>query len=575
MAEARQTAKASRPVDVAVREAEASDRAVPVAGPGAEGSPVFDPPPLVEPVAAEPAAAEPIAAEPVVREPIVSQPIVSQPVAPKPLPAEPSPVDPVSPQPIAIEPIAAEPVLAEPVAAEPGIPDTPLSRGPASPIAPASSSAVIEPRATGASLGAASTREAAALRRLHSTARTRPQRTTFLAPPSRPSTEVRGLGRPAAETRERASWPASSGARAGVRPAFRPAYRDRHAPAHQPVLPAERTRIAAAARASEAPPDVAAVAAPPGTAAQARPSRSRGVALGGAVAAALLFGVGGVVLAGRGKLDGVAEAFRSALGAPAALDPNATIPPANASERLAYYLARAKAGESDAQLRLAVLYAKGEGTPQDYAAAATWFRAAAEHGVARAQYDLAVLYERGRGVPEDPAEAIAWYRKAAEAGYSLAQYNLAVAYTKGQGTKQDLFEAALWYHRAAAQGVVPAMVNLAILYERGEGVDASPADAYAWYRAAAKRGNGSAYRRAEELLAGFSSWDQTRATAKAADVAASIREPAPEPAMATAQSNAAAAASASSSAGPGPVLVPGRLPTSSLAGSSGAVPDAR
>ena len=140
------------------------------------------------------------------------------------------------------------------------------------------------------------------------------------------------------------------------------------------------------------------------------------------------------------------------------------------AQLVAEYLARAKAGDVQAQLDLAILYAKGEGVPQDYATAATWFRAAGEKGNPRAQYDLGVLYERGRGVQADPAEAVAWYRKAAENNFALAQYNLAVAYTKGQGTAQDDAEAARWYRRAAQQGVIPAMVNLAILYERGEGV---------------------------------------------------------------------------------------------------------
>jgi TPR repeat protein len=197
-------------------------------------------------------------------------------------------------------------------------------------------------------------------------------------------------------------------------------------------------------------------------------------------------------------------------------------PPADPARRLAYYTARAQAGDAAAQVALAVVYAKGEGVRQDYATAASWFRRAAEQGVARAQYDLGVLYERGRGVPIDYAQAALWYRKAARQNHPLAEYNLAVAYTKGEGVDHSLSDAAVWYHRAAAHGVVAAMVNLAILYERGDGVEASTADAYAWYRAAAQRGSASAARRADELLRGFSPWEQTRAEAKMASVAASI-----------------------------------------------------
>lgn len=199
-------------------------------------------------------------------------------------------------------------------------------------------------------------------------------------------------------------------------------------------------------------------------------------------------------------------------------------PPADPASRVAFYSARAEAGDAASQVALAVLYAKGGGVRQDYAAAAVWFRRAAEQGVARAQYDLGVLCERGRGVPIDYAQAVRWYRKAAEQNHPLAQYNLAVAYTRGEGVAHNLSEAAVWYHRAAAHGVVAAMVNLAILYERGDGVAASTADAYAWYRAAAQRGSAPAARRADALLQGFSPWQQTQAEAKTTDVAASIND---------------------------------------------------
>jgi TPR repeat protein len=200
--------------------------------------------------------------------------------------------------------------------------------------------------------------------------------------------------------------------------------------------------------------------------------------------------------------------------------------PSDPAQRLAYFQRGAQAGDPEAELQLAILYAKGEGVAQDYAIAATWFRAAAEQGLPRAQYDLGVLYDRGRGVPADPVQAVSWYLKAAEGKYPLAQYNLAVAYTKGEGTRQDSTEAALWYRRAAGQGVVQAMVNLGMLYERGEGVSVSPVDAYAWYLAAGRRGNQPAARRAEDLFAAFSQLDQVRAQALASDVAGSIHDPA-------------------------------------------------
>jgi TPR repeat protein len=199
--------------------------------------------------------------------------------------------------------------------------------------------------------------------------------------------------------------------------------------------------------------------------------------------------------------------------------------PSDPARRYAYFHEGAQAGEAEAELQLAIIFAKGEGVTQDYAAAATWFRAAANQGLPRAQYDMGVLTERGRGVKADLAAAADWYLKGAQAGYPLAQYNLAVCYTKGQGIRQDLSEAALWYRRAATQGVVQAMVNLATMYEKGDGVAASPVDAYAWYLAAGRRDNQTAARRAEDLYAGLPHLDQLRAEALASDVAASIHDP--------------------------------------------------
>ena len=238
------------------------------------------------------------------------------------------------------------------------------------------------------------------------------------------------------------------------------------------------------------------------------------------VAAAIVL-AGALYLAGLGRFAHVIPSHGAA-----------TMPlpvPSDPAERFAYYQKGAQGGDSDAELHLAILYAKGDGVTQDFAAAAYWFRAAADKGSARAQYDLGVLYERGRGVPADPEQAASWYLKAAEGKYPLAEYNLAVAYTKGQGTRKDPAEAALWYRRAATQGVVQAMVTLGTAYERGDGVAVSPVDAYAWYLAAGRRGNQAAAHRADDLFAAMAQLDQIRATALASDVAASIHDPPAEP----------------------------------------------
>ena len=78
-------------------------------------------------------------------------------------------------------------------------------------------------------------------------------------------------------------------------------------------------------------------------------------------------------------------------------------------------------------------------------------RKAADQGKAEAQFYLGVMYAKGQGVPQDDAEAAKWYRKAAEQGYADAQDNLGIMYAKGQGVPQDDAEAAKWWRKAADQ----------------------------------------------------------------------------------------------------------------------------
>ena len=79
-------------------------------------------------------------------------------------------------------------------------------------------------------------------------------------------------------------------------------------------------------------------------------------------------------------------------------------------------------------------------------------RKKAERGHDRAQYKLGVMYATGEGVPEDHREAVKWFRKAAEQGVSEAQYNLGLMYSLGKGVLEDYVKAYAWTILASAQG---------------------------------------------------------------------------------------------------------------------------
>jgi TPR repeat protein len=146
-----------------------------------------------------------------------------------------------------------------------------------------------------------------------------------------------------------------------------------------------------------------------------------------------------------------------------------------------WYRTAAEQGDPDAQYALGVLYARGEGVPQDYREAARWYRKAADQGDAEAQYGLGNLYANGRGVARSYLTAAQWYREAAEQGNANAQSNLGVAYANGLGVPRNDAEAAEWFRRAAEQADADAQFNLAVMYYGGRGVPRNSMRAYEWW----------------------------------------------------------------------------------------------
>ena len=62
----------------------------------------------------------------------------------------------------------------------------------------------------------------------------------------------------------------------------------------------------------------------------------------------------------------------------------------------------------------------------DYTTALREWKPLAEQGVAFAQYNLGVMYANGQGVPQNYKTAVKWYRLAAEQGDADAQIKLGV-----------------------------------------------------------------------------------------------------------------------------------------------------
>jgi TPR repeat protein len=151
--------------------------------------------------------------------------------------------------------------------------------------------------------------------------------------------------------------------------------------------------------------------------------------------------------------------------------------------------ARADQGDAKAQYSLGVIYARGQGVPQDHAEAVRWYRKAADQGYAKAQFNLAFMYYQGKGVPQDYTQAVRWYRRAADRGDAIAQYYLGSSYAQGQGVSQDYAEAVRWYRKGAELGYANAQYGLGLMYYWGRGVPRDYSEAIRWYREAAKQGD--------------------------------------------------------------------------------------
>lgn len=155
-------------------------------------------------------------------------------------------------------------------------------------------------------------------------------------------------------------------------------------------------------------------------------------------------------------------------------------------------LARAQAGDANAEVQIGWDYEDGKGVQQDYAQAAVWFRKAAEQGNFGGEAMLALLYRDGLGVKQDEAQAAVWFRKAADQDFPSAQLELGTLYHRGRGVEQDDAQAALWWLKAAKQGNADAQSRLGFAYYNGQGVPQDFAQAAAWCSKAAEQGNANA-----------------------------------------------------------------------------------
>jgi TPR repeat protein len=111
----------------------------------------------------------------------------------------------------------------------------------------------------------------------------------------------------------------------------------------------------------------------------------------------------------------------------------------------------AEAGNTLAQLRLALMYDQGDGVPRSSKSAFTWYSRAAAQGEPESQNQMGLFYELGEGVAENWDLAGRLYQASALQGWTKGQFSLGRAYQFGIGVPQDRQQSIAWYRKSAAQ----------------------------------------------------------------------------------------------------------------------------
>ncbi|KAF2737164.1 HCP-like protein [Polyplosphaeria fusca] len=129
------------------------------------------------------------------------------------------------------------------------------------------------------------------------------------------------------------------------------------------------------------------------------------------------------------------------------------------------------------------MFLRGEGMPQSYQIAQTWFKRGVENGDALSQYSLGLLYLEGLGVPKDPVKAADFFAAAADQDLSVAQVRLGALFLD-QG---DVRTALQYFDIAARHGHIEAYYYLAEMTHFGIGREKSCSIAAAYYKIVAEK----------------------------------------------------------------------------------------
>ncbi|WP_444641242.1 SEL1-like repeat protein [Caproiciproducens sp. R1] len=127
-----------------------------------------------------------------------------------------------------------------------------------------------------------------------------------------------------------------------------------------------------------------------------------------------------------------------------------------------------KKPDAGIERKIAQMFYSGNGTAQNYAAAAQWFSMSAAKDDPYSQFQFARMIQKGEGTPVDELKSQLIYAAAISGFLKILQenpdadllYKVGMMYEAGLGIKRDLSTAKQYYTEAAAEGNVHAQLRL-------------------------------------------------------------------------------------------------------------------
>jgi SEL1 protein len=129
------------------------------------------------------------------------------------------------------------------------------------------------------------------------------------------------------------------------------------------------------------------------------------------------------------------------------------------------------------------MFLRGEGMPQSFSIAKTWFIRGIEHADALSQYSMGLMYLNGLGVSKDALKAAEYFAAAADQDLPPAQVRMGALFLD-QG---DVPTAMKYFELAARHGHLEAYYYLAELTNYGIGRDKACPVASAYYKIVAEK----------------------------------------------------------------------------------------